>query len=62
MMELIKLYRSNPLSAVRYIGGNSKRYNCITLWNDADGLTQTYTPYLKHVYENRVRKGINPFN
>ena len=61
-MQLIKLYRSDPLSAVRYIEGFSKKYDCITLWNDADGLTQTYTPYLKHTYENRVCKETNPFN
>ena len=61
-MQLIKLYRSDPLSAVRYIEGFSKKYDCITLWNDSVGLTQTYTPYLKHTYENRVRKEINPFN
>ena len=61
-MQLIKLYRSDPLSAVRYIEGFSKKYDCITLWNDSNGLTQTYTPYLKHTYENRVRKEINPFN
>ena len=60
-MELIKLYRPNPLSAVRYVEGNSKQYNCITLWNDADGLTQVLRPYLTHTYENRVCKGTNPF-
>lgn len=61
-MQLIKLYRSNPLSAVRYIEGYNKQYNCITLWDDADGLTQTYRPYLIHIYENRVCKGTNPFS
>ena len=60
-MQLIKLYRSNPLSAIRYIESYSKQYNCITLWNDADGLTQTDRPFLTHTYENRVRVGTNPF-
>ena len=61
-MQLLKLYRSNPLSVVRYIESYSKQYNCITIWDDPDGLTQTYTPYLKHTYENKVRKGTNPFS
>ena len=60
-MQLIKLYRSHLLSAARYVEGNDKQYACITLWNDEDGLTQSYAPYLRHTDENRVCKGTNPF-
>lgn len=60
-MQLIKLYRSGTLSALRYVEGNNKQYNCITLWNDTAGLTQTEHPFLNHTYENRVCKGTNPF-
>ena len=59
-MYLIATHQTNHYST--FIEGFNRKYGCITLWNDADGLTQTYTPYLKHTYENRVRKEINPFN
>ena len=59
-MYLIVMHQKNRYS--NYIERFHKEYECITLWNDSDGLTQTYTPYLKHTYENRVRKEINPFN
>ena len=51
-----KFYNSN------YIEGFLKEYECITLWNDADGLQLMYSSFFDYTSENRVPKYTNPFS
>ena len=58
-MELIAMHKEDHYS--NYAEGYSKRYKCITLWNDEDGLEQTDYPFFTYTHKNRVGKGTNPF-
>lgn len=45
-----------------YIEGFHKNYNCITLWNNQNGLIEdSNVAFFKYSPENRVPKYTNPF-
>ena len=58
-MQLIAMYQKNQYSS--YIEGFHKKYECITLWNDSDGLQLLSASFFDYTSENRVSKFINPF-
>ena len=57
-MQLIAMHKANHYA--NYVEGYSKRYKCITLWNDKQGLTQTKSPFFTYTAGNRVGKETNP--
>ena len=59
-MYLIVMHQKNRYS--NYIEGFHKEYECITLWNDSDGLQLLQSPFFDYTSENRVPKYTNPFN
>ena len=59
-MYLIAMHQKDCYS--RYIEGFHKEYECITLWNDSDGLQLLQSPFFDYTSENRVPKYAKPFN
>ena len=57
-MQLIAMHKDDHYS--NYIEGYSKRYKCITFWNDKYGLTQSNYPFFTYTSENRVGKRTSP--
>ena len=59
-MQLIVMHQKNKYS--NYVEGFHTNYNCITLWNDSDGLQMLSNSFFDYTSENRVPKYTNPFN
>ena len=59
-MRLIAMHKKNKYS--NFIEGFHENYECITLWNDSDGLQIISNPFFYYSPENRVPKYTNPFS
>ena len=59
-MYLIAMHQMSKYS--RYVEGFHKNYNCITLWNDSDGLQLLQSRFFDYTSENRVPKYAKLFN
>lgn len=59
-MYLIVMHQTNRYST--FIEGFHRKYGCITLWNDSDGLQLLQSPFFDYTSENRVPKYAKPFN
>lgn len=59
-MQLIVMHQKNKYS--NYVEGFHKNYNCITLWNDSDGLQILSNSFFDYSPENRVPKYTIPFS
>ena len=59
-MYLIATHQTNSYST--FIEGFHRKYGCITLWNDSDGLQLLQSPFFDYTSENRVPKYAKPFN
>lgn len=59
-MYLIAMHQKDCYS--NYIEGFHRKYRCITLWGDADGLQLLQSSFFDYTSENRVPKYTKPFN
>ena len=59
-MYLIATHQTNHYST--FIEGFNRKYGCITLWNDSDGLQLLQSSFFDYTSENRVPKYTKPFN
>ena len=59
-MQLIAMHQKSKYS--RFVEGFHRNYNCITLWNDSDGLQLLQSSFFDYTSENKVPKYTNPFS